>query len=208
MDPATAAENETLDLTDASRVASASDVAVLAKQMFGDSVIGDVTKSTFVAHLSQLNLSLPALKEVFWGKFGQFIAAERARDAAPASAKSSKPGFVPTCPCPRMYTCNFGLPVHEYKGTFTLTDSVVSYLYPDTLSEPMLERALMRATANINNQVTTMYKHTPGSRIERFSVTVTVVNSSLIHCSYNCSSQFSVHNYLTSFLRTMTSDRF
>jgi hypothetical protein len=122
--------------------------------MFSDSLIGTDTKSTYVAHISQMGLSVDGLTSIFWPEFYKFVRAEQAKvmTAAPVIAAGSKPGFVPVHPCPRIYTCAFGSPLEKYKAVQRLSDEITDMLYP-TDDEPILERVLIRASANINNQV-------------------------------------------------------
>jgi hypothetical protein len=140
--------------TDTGPAATPAQVAELARTMFADSLIGTETKSTFVAHISQMGLPLTQLTAAFWAEFRKYIRSEQTKQTAtmPTGLAGSKPGLIPVHPCPRIYTCAFGNQLDRYKAVHQLTDEITAVLFPSD-DEPILERILIRATANINNQV-------------------------------------------------------
>jgi hypothetical protein len=164
--------------------------------MFSDSIVGTETKSTFVAHLSQMGLPLQRLTDIFFTEFRQFIRTEQAKltAAKPDGPAGSKPGLVPVHPCPRIYTCAFGNQMSRYREVQQLTDVITAEIFPSG-DEPVLERILVKATANINNQVL-LSSQGPELFMSTSTVMYPRMSTSRLQC---CSFYTSLLMYLRSF---------
>jgi hypothetical protein len=142
-----------------SRAASAADIAELSTAMFSSSTMGNDIKLAFAAHLSQLSLSVDQLRDTFWARFEAFVADETSKQHADQpEIGGSQIGFVPSYSCTRLYTCQFGKNVSDYKSVDVLVDGLVVDIFPSN-KEPMLDRIMLKATANVNNQTSYTIKY-------------------------------------------------